>query len=171
MGGLILGVNNLYMLSCFLKQFALVGKGLTPCTYAHTQLFVQLVHMWYVSGLWSLWQNHVKGIIIYSAVKANLCINCMHMQWLSWLQGLRLCYISNYWRPRNLHHDIGWWWCSCSIGLQKYYRMYVENLIQINSWLSYVLWPLIARQGGILVRWLTIFLGHALGGAELQIHF
>ena len=29
MGGLILGVNTLYMLSCFLKQFALVGKGLT----------------------------------------------------------------------------------------------------------------------------------------------
>jgi len=28
MGGLILGVNTLYMLSCFLKQFALVGKGL-----------------------------------------------------------------------------------------------------------------------------------------------
>ena len=27
-GGLILGVNTLYMLSCFLKQFALVGKGL-----------------------------------------------------------------------------------------------------------------------------------------------
>ena len=29
MGGLILGINTLYMLSCFLKQFALVGKGLT----------------------------------------------------------------------------------------------------------------------------------------------
>ena len=29
MGGLILGVNTLYMLSCFLKQFALLGKGLT----------------------------------------------------------------------------------------------------------------------------------------------
>jgi len=29
MGGLILGVNTLYMLSCFLKQFALVGKGLS----------------------------------------------------------------------------------------------------------------------------------------------
>jgi len=29
MGGLILGVNTLYMLSCFLKQFALIGKGLT----------------------------------------------------------------------------------------------------------------------------------------------
>jgi len=29
MGGLTLGVNILYMLSCFLKQFALVGKGLT----------------------------------------------------------------------------------------------------------------------------------------------
>ena len=28
MGGLIVGVNTLYMLSCFLKQFALVGKGL-----------------------------------------------------------------------------------------------------------------------------------------------
>ena len=28
MGGLILGVNTLYMLSYFLKQFALVGKGL-----------------------------------------------------------------------------------------------------------------------------------------------
>jgi len=28
MRGLILGVNTLYMLSCFLKQFALVGKGL-----------------------------------------------------------------------------------------------------------------------------------------------
>ena len=28
MGGLILGVNTLYMLSCFLQQFALVGKGL-----------------------------------------------------------------------------------------------------------------------------------------------
>jgi len=28
MGGLILGVNTLYMLSCFLKQFALVGNGL-----------------------------------------------------------------------------------------------------------------------------------------------
>jgi len=28
MGGLILGINTLYMLSCFLKQFALVGKGL-----------------------------------------------------------------------------------------------------------------------------------------------
>jgi len=28
MGGLILGVNTLYMLSCFLKLFALVGKGL-----------------------------------------------------------------------------------------------------------------------------------------------
>jgi len=28
MGGLILGGNTLYMLSCFLKQFALVGKGL-----------------------------------------------------------------------------------------------------------------------------------------------
>jgi len=28
MGGLILGVNTLYMLSCFLKQFALEGKGL-----------------------------------------------------------------------------------------------------------------------------------------------
>jgi len=28
MGGLILGVNTLYMLSCFQKQFALVGKGL-----------------------------------------------------------------------------------------------------------------------------------------------
>jgi len=28
MGCLILGVNTLYMLSCFLKQFALVGKGL-----------------------------------------------------------------------------------------------------------------------------------------------
>jgi len=28
MGGLMLGVNTLYMLSCFLKQFALVGKGL-----------------------------------------------------------------------------------------------------------------------------------------------
>jgi len=26
MGGLILGVDALYMLSCFLKQFALVGK-------------------------------------------------------------------------------------------------------------------------------------------------
>ena len=30
MGGLILGVNTLYMLSCFLKQFALVVKGLNP---------------------------------------------------------------------------------------------------------------------------------------------
>jgi len=31
MGGLILGVNTFYMHSCFLKQFALVGKGLrTP---------------------------------------------------------------------------------------------------------------------------------------------
>jgi len=29
MGGLILGVNTLYMLSYFLKQFALVGKGLS----------------------------------------------------------------------------------------------------------------------------------------------
>jgi len=29
MGGLILGINTLCMLSCFLKQFALVGKGLT----------------------------------------------------------------------------------------------------------------------------------------------
>jgi len=29
MGGLILGVNTLYVLSRFLKQFALVGKGLT----------------------------------------------------------------------------------------------------------------------------------------------
>jgi len=28
MGGLILGVNTLYMLSCLLKQFALVDKGL-----------------------------------------------------------------------------------------------------------------------------------------------
>ena len=28
MGGLILGINTLYMLSCFLKQFSLVGKGL-----------------------------------------------------------------------------------------------------------------------------------------------
>jgi len=28
MGGLILGINTLYMLSCFVKQFALVGKGL-----------------------------------------------------------------------------------------------------------------------------------------------
>jgi len=28
MEGLILGVNTLYMLSCFLKQFALVGNGL-----------------------------------------------------------------------------------------------------------------------------------------------
>ena len=28
MGGLILGVNTLYMLSCFLKQFSLVGNGL-----------------------------------------------------------------------------------------------------------------------------------------------
>jgi len=28
MEGLILGVNTLYMLSCFLNQFALVGKGL-----------------------------------------------------------------------------------------------------------------------------------------------
>jgi len=31
MGGLVLGVNTLYMLSCFLKQFALVGKGFN-CT-------------------------------------------------------------------------------------------------------------------------------------------
>ena len=29
MGSLIVGVNTLYTLSCFLKQFALVGKGLT----------------------------------------------------------------------------------------------------------------------------------------------
>ena len=28
MRGLVLGVNTLYVLSCFLKQFALVGKGL-----------------------------------------------------------------------------------------------------------------------------------------------
>jgi len=28
MGDLTLGINTLYMLSCFLKQFALVGKGL-----------------------------------------------------------------------------------------------------------------------------------------------
>jgi len=28
MGSLIVGVNTLYTLSCFLKQFALVGKGL-----------------------------------------------------------------------------------------------------------------------------------------------
>ena len=28
MGGLILGIDALYMLSCFLKQFALVGKAL-----------------------------------------------------------------------------------------------------------------------------------------------
>jgi len=28
MEGLLLGVNTLYMLYCFLKQFALVGKGL-----------------------------------------------------------------------------------------------------------------------------------------------
>jgi len=39
-GGLILGINTLYMLSCFLKQFALVGKGLTlnltvMCTDTH----------------------------------------------------------------------------------------------------------------------------------------
>jgi len=33
MGGLILGVNTLYMLSCFLKQFALVGNGLTEHTW------------------------------------------------------------------------------------------------------------------------------------------
>jgi len=33
MGGLILGVNTLYMLSCFLKQFALVGKGLNIVIY------------------------------------------------------------------------------------------------------------------------------------------
>ena len=32
MGGLILGVNTLYMLSCFLKQFALVGKALPTTT-------------------------------------------------------------------------------------------------------------------------------------------
>ena len=29
MGGLIVGVNTLYTLSCFLKQFGLVGKGLS----------------------------------------------------------------------------------------------------------------------------------------------
>ena len=29
MGGLIVGVNTLYMLSCFLKQFGLVGKWLS----------------------------------------------------------------------------------------------------------------------------------------------
>ena len=29
---------------------------------------------------------HVKGIV----VKAN-CVNCMHMQWLPWLQGLWSC--------------------------------------------------------------------------------
>jgi len=35
MGGLILGVNALYMLSCFLKQFALVDKGLIMFTHKH----------------------------------------------------------------------------------------------------------------------------------------
>jgi len=37
MGDLILGVNTLYMLSCFLKQFALVGKGLrqNSCSKIH----------------------------------------------------------------------------------------------------------------------------------------
>jgi len=34
MGGLLLGVNTLYMLSCFLEQFALVGKGLN-CFHIH----------------------------------------------------------------------------------------------------------------------------------------
>jgi len=29
LGGLVLGVNTLYMPSCFLKQFALAVKGLT----------------------------------------------------------------------------------------------------------------------------------------------
>jgi len=45
MGGLILGINTLYILSCFLKQFALVGKGLKevplyfpqPTPYTNTQ--------------------------------------------------------------------------------------------------------------------------------------
>jgi len=35
MGGLILGVNTLYTLSCFLKQFALVDKGLMFCIQTH----------------------------------------------------------------------------------------------------------------------------------------
>ena len=34
MGSLIVGVNTLYTLSCFLKQFALVGKGLTTDSYS-----------------------------------------------------------------------------------------------------------------------------------------
>ena len=39
MGGLILGVNTLYMLSCFLRQFALVGKGLMG-VHAHKMVFI-----------------------------------------------------------------------------------------------------------------------------------
>jgi len=32
MGGLLLGVNTLYMISCFLRLFALLGKGLTAAS-------------------------------------------------------------------------------------------------------------------------------------------
>ena len=52
MGGLILVVNTLYMLSCFLKQFALVGKGLTK-QQAHTWPMMKLyMYIVFTGGKW-----------------------------------------------------------------------------------------------------------------------
>jgi len=42
MGGLILGVNTLYTLSCFLKQFALVDKRLIKFSLTIKSCFVYI---------------------------------------------------------------------------------------------------------------------------------
>jgi len=49
MGDLIVGVNTLYMLSCFLKQFALVGKGLNSISSVMKWLSVNRQNWrWYI---------------------------------------------------------------------------------------------------------------------------
>jgi len=68
MGGLILGVDALYMLSCLLKQFALVGKA--KYYYHKSCKFGDILHV----CNYALLVNSCGHIMsIYFCIKSSLC--------------------------------------------------------------------------------------------------
>jgi len=64
MGGLILGVNTFYTLSCFLKRFALVDKGLTKLiSEGWTKTTLEWRNnIWYIASITRYKNKPIRGL-------------------------------------------------------------------------------------------------------------
>jgi len=74
MGSLILGINSVYMLSCFLKQFALVGKGLKGCydSTKHVYCTTRVCALYALIAALCLLQTPVHFISCHNASVSSL---------------------------------------------------------------------------------------------------